>query len=435
MQHAMQHAMPHTVQPTPQAACSHLMAYAVIQRAWHGLSGFCTAIVLMAWLAGLSAAQAHQSSTAYLNIQPAAEGGVAQYRLAIRDLAVLVPLDANQDRIIRWGEIQAQQPAIVTLLKQAMHWQAANRTCGMNALQQPFAIEQIAGMAYLVMYLSIDCGQQPFDQLDYQVLAGIDKDHRLIISLNPNGANSNGANPNGANPNATAAQNPAPKARTWLISSGRVALRAENTSPRTTVKTYLSEGIHHLLTGYDHLLFLFCLLVTTVYYRADKQWLPVQSARTAMRHTLYIATAFTVAHSITLTLAVLKIVILPAQWVESIIAFSIALAALHNLFPVFGAQQIRIAFLFGLVHGFGFASVLSELPLDNWSRGLALLSFNLGIELGQIGCVLLFFPLALVLRHTMFYRAIVFQAGSALACLLALIWMIQRMLGFGWIAG
>ncbi len=401
-----------------------LTAYAITQRLGHGLRsmGLCLLAILL--LSIISTVQAHQSSTAYLTIRTVTDGSrtLAQYRLAIRDLAVLVPVDANQDRQISWGEIQAQQPAIEALLKQDIRWQAATPTqaCIMNALQQPSAIEQIAGIAYLVMYLSIDCAGQPLAQLDYQVLAGIDSGHRLIISLNANDTSRNKAQ-------ATS--------RTWLIASGSTPLLANTTSKLMTAKTYLGEGIHHLLTGYDHLLFLFCLLVTAVYCRQDEQWIPVQSARTAMRHTLYIATAFTVAHSITLTLAVLKIVILPAQWIESIIAFSIALAALNNLFPVFGAQQIRIAFLFGLVHGFGFANVLSDLPLDNWSRGLALLSFNMGIELGQIGCILLFFPLALVLRRTVFYREIIFQAGSGLACLLAFIWMTQRMLGYNWIAG
>lgn len=408
----------------PRTGRNTLTAYAISQRLAHGLRSMGLGLVTILLLSYVSTVQAHQSSTAYLTIHPAVDGSntLAQYRLAIRDLVVLVPVDANQDRQISWGEIQAQQPAIVALLKQDLHWQAVPSTqaCGMNALQQPLAIEQIAGMTYLVMYLSIDCAGQPLAQLDYQVLAGIDSGHRLIISLNANDTPGNNAQ-------ATS--------RTWLIASGGTPLLANNTSKLTTAKTYLGEGIHHLLTGYDHLLFLFCLLVTAVYCRQDKQWMPVQSARTAMRHTLYIATAFTVAHSITLTLAVLKIIILPAQWIESIIAFSIALAAFNNLFPVFGAQQIRIAFLFGLVHGFGFANVLSELPLDHWSRGLALLSFNLGIELGQIGCILLFFPLALVLRRTVFYREIIFQAGSGLACLLAFIWMTQRMLGYNWIAG
>lgn len=421
------------------------------------LLNFLIRLLLIFLFLGWSSAHAHQSSTAYLQIQTQSNnddknlGGQlnAQYRLAIRDLAVLTPLDANEDLAISWGEIKAQQSAITQLLQRNVIWQAGNNQCAMNPLQQPFAMDKVAGVAYLVMYLAVDCADQQVTSLNYQMLAKIDNSHRLIISLSNGVSNSSDSNSsdssqsNGDN-NASIDQKTAENSqgltestngRTWLVASGTTELMQADSSRFNTIKTYLQEGIHHLLVGFDHLLFLFCLLVTAVYTRQNKQWVPVDSARTAIRHTFYIATAFTVAHSITLTLAVLNIVSLPARWIESIIAFSIALAALNNLKPIFGAQQIKIAFLFGLVHGFGFANVLSELPLDSWSRGLALLSFNVGIEIGQLVCILIFFPLALLLRHSLFYRKIIFQAGSVLACILALIWMTQRILDLNWIPG
>ena len=390
--------------------------------------------VLIILTFGGTSAYAHQSSTAYLQIETQANNQESQltgeYRLAIRDLAVLVPLDGNDDLKISWGEVKAQQPAIVQLLQRNLIWQASGKQCVVNPLQQPLAMDQVAGIAYLVMYLAVDCNDSPATSLNYQMLANIDSSHRLIISLNNTSLNNTNDNSLLDTNDSNVAQG-----RTWLVASGTTELMQADASRFNTIKTYLQEGIHHLLSGYDHLLFLFCLLVTAVYSRQNKQWIPVDSARTAIRHTLYIATAFTIAHSITLSLAVLNIVNLPARWIESIIAFSIALAALNNLMPIFGAQQIRIAFLFGLVHGFGFANVLSELPLDNWSRGLALFSFNVGIELGQISCILIFFPVALLLRGSLFYRRIIFQTGSGLACILALIWMTQRILGLNWIPG
>ena len=412
------------------------------------LLNFLLSLVFVSLTFGCASAYAHQSSTAYLQIEtplnPANTNNQAtpnnnqlsaQYRLAIRDLAVLVPLDANDDLKISWGEVKAQQTAIIQLLQRNLIWQASGKQCAVNPLQQPIAMDQVAGIAYLVMYLAVDCNDSPATSLNYQMLANIDSSHRLIISLNNTSLNS--ASLNNASANSIIDQNKSNSAqgRTWLVSSGITELMQADASRFNTIKTYLQEGIHHLLSGYDHLLFLFCLLVTAVYSRQNKQWVPVASARTAIRHTLYIATAFTIAHSITLSLAVLNIVNLPARWIESIIAFSIALAALNNLMPIFGAQQVRIAFLFGLVHGFGFANVLSELPLDSWSRGLALFSFNVGIELGQISCILIFFPLALLLRGSLFYRRIIFQTGSGLACILALIWMTQRILGLNWIPG
>lgn len=412
------------------------------------LLNFLLSLVVVSLTFGGTSAYAHQSSTAYLQIETQLDSAntndqvtsnnnrlSTQYRLAIRDLAVLVPLDANDDLKISWGEVKAQQTAIIQVLQRNLIWQASGKQCAVNPLQQPLAMDQVAGIAYLVMYLAVDCNDSPATSLNYQMLANIDSSHRLIISLNNTSLDS--ATLNSASGNSIIDQNKsnAVQGRTWLVASGTTELLQADASRFNTIKTYLQEGIHHLLSGYDHLLFLFCLLVTAVYSRQNKQWIPVDSARTAIRHTLYIATAFTIAHSITLSLAVLNIVNLPARWIESIIAFSIALAALNNLMPIFGAQQIRIAFIFGLVHGFGFANVLSELPLDNWSRGLALLSFNVGIELGQISCILIFFPFALLLRGSLFYRRIIFQTGSGLACILALIWMTQRILGLNWIPG
>jgi hypothetical protein len=161
----------------------------------------------------------------------------------------------------------------------------------------------------------------------------------------------------------------------------------------------------------------------------------VSHAGTAIKQTFYIATAFTLAHSITLSLAALHIVAIPARIIESIIAFSIALAALNNLIPLFGKRQVLIAFVFGLVHGFGFANVLSSLPLEASARVMALLSFNVGIELGQLACIMLFMPLALLLRRQAFYRVWMLQGGSIIAGILALLWMIQRIFDLNLIPG
>lgn len=363
-------------------------------------------------------ATAHQSSTAYLAIhtQPEDHLVTAQYRLAIRDLALLVPLDADNNQQVTWGEIKQQQSNIVQLLNQDLQWRSTQQPCLMNSMQQPFAIDHIAGTSYLVAYLAIDCAEQPLTTLNYQVLTAVDDSHRVIMSM------SDTTQPD--------------KSRTWVVGSGSIQLHQQTEQGwLETFSTYLTEGTHHILTGYDHLLFLFCLLLPAVYTRQHKQWIPVSSAGTAIRHTLYIATAFTLAHSITLCLAALNIVSLPSRWIESVIAFSIALAALNNLVPIFGNKHIRVAFIFGLVHGFGFANVLSDLPIDSTAKTVALFSYNLGIELGQLACILLFLPIALLLRHQLFYRRVLFQGGSIVACILALLWMTQRLFGLNWIAG
>lgn len=370
-------------------------------------------------LSGLNRAQAHQFSTAYLAITTHDQSPIAtaEYRLAVRDLALLVPVAVDQKQQITWGAIKAQNPAITALLAQGLQWKTGESSCTLNSQREPIAIDHVAGLSYIVAYLSIDCGKSKVTALDYRILSHIDSGHRLIISLGD-------------------ADKPEAPSRTWLIAPSVTELGNISSDLGQTFRTYVQEGIHHILTGYDHLLFLLCLLLPAVYNRVNNQWIPVKSTATAVRHTLYIATAFTLAHSITLTVAALNIISLPSRLVESAIALSIAIAALNNIFPsILGARQIRIAFCFGLIHGFGFASGLSDLPLHTGARLMALFSFNFGIELGQITCILIFFPIALALRPRVFYRQIMFKGGSIVACALALLWMTQRMLDLNWIPG
>ena len=139
-----------------------------------------------------------------------------------------------------------------------------------------------------------------------------------------------------------------------------------------------------------------------------------------------VVTSFTVAHSITLSLAALSVISLPSRLVESTIALSVVLAALNNLKPVVAERRWAVAFVFGLVHGFGFASVLADLGLPQGALLLALVGFNLGVEAGQLAIVGVFLPLAYWLRHTWFYRRLTLVAGSLAIASLALIWLIER---------
>ena len=150
---------------------------------------------------------------------------------------------------------------------------------------------------------------------------------------------------------------------------------------------------------------------------------------------LKIVTAFTLAHSITLSLAALGIVSLPSRLVESAIALSVVLAALNNIWPVVYEKRWVIAFCFGLVHGFGFASVLADLGLPQESLLIALVAFNLGVELGQLAIVGVFLPAAYTLRATGLYRRLVFVQGSAAIALIAMLWLTQRALNVQLIGG
>jgi hypothetical protein len=190
--------------------------------------------------------------------------------------------------------------------------------------------------------------------------------------------------------------------------------------------------VWHIWVGFDHILFLLSLLLPAVLLWRPaplRQWAPQPQFRAAFTDVLKIVSAFTVAHSITLSLATLGLVALPSRWVESSIAVSVVLAALNNVFPLFHGRRWAVAFGFGLIHGFGFASVLADLGLPRNILALALVGFNLGVEAGQLAIVAVFLPLAFVLRRSRFYRWGVFEAGSVAIAVVATGWFIDRAFG------
>jgi hypothetical protein len=188
----------------------------------------------------------------------------------------------------------------------------------------------------------------------------------------------------------------------------------------------MHEGIWHIWLGFDHILFLLSLLLPAVLIRRDRNWQPGGSFHAAFIEVAKVVTAFTLAHSITLSLAALGVVSLPSRWVESAIALSVVLAALNNLLPLVANGRWIAAFAFGLLHGFGFAGALKDLGLPTGSLALSLAGFNIGVELGQLAIVALFLPLAYALRATWGYRRLLLAGGSAAIAAVAAIWFAER---------
>ncbi|WP_430509923.1 HupE/UreJ family protein [Gottfriedia solisilvae] len=175
--------------------------------------------------------------------------------------------------------------------------------------------------------------------------------------------------------------------------------------------SFFKLGMLHILTGYDHLLFLFALLLS----------------RQSLKQFIGTITAFTIAHSITLTLAVFGIVDLPSKFVESVIALSICYVAIENIFKEKINYRWAITFIFGLIHGMGFASILKEMELPKSNLAVALLNFNLGIEFIQLCIALLIVPILLKLQALTKYQKYV-KIGSFFIFILGLIWLVQRLM-------
>ncbi len=185
-------------------------------------------------------------------------------------------------------------------------------------------------------------------------------------------------------------------------------------------------GVNHIRTGPDHILFVLVLLLPSVLV-FRQMWLPADRFVTALWRVMKVVTMFTVAHSITFSLAGLGILPLPSpRIIESIIALSIAAAAMYNIRPIVPNREWVISFTFGLFHGMGFASLVSGLDVSRGTQMMSLLGRNVGIEIGQTVVVLMLFPALYLLRRTRIYQPL-FVGISVVLTGVALLWTIERL--------
>ncbi|HEU4844382.1 MAG TPA: HupE/UreJ family protein [Burkholderiaceae bacterium] len=345
-------------------------------------------------------AQAHKPSDSYLTLQVDGDRIDGQWDIALRDLDYAIGLDADGDGRLTWDEIHARQPAIAAYALARLELATQRGACAASVTSQ--LIERHTDGAYSVLRLRARC-PQPVDVLtiDYRLFAELDPQHKGLLRLVRDGHTSSAI---------------------FGLDHARQALAPATPNRLNQFVQYLRHGVWHIWIGYDHILFLLSLLLPAV---MAERGAPAASLRMAFIDVLQVVSAFTLAHTLTLTLASLALLSPPARWVESAIAASVVLAALNNLVPLFRGRRPWAAFGFGLIHGFGFASVLTELGLARNALLLSLFGFNLGVEVGQLAIVALFLPLAFLLRQTVFYRRLL-TSGSALIALVATVWLLER---------
>ena len=360
------------------------------------------ATLLLLGLAFAPCATAHKASDSYLALTRTSAGWEGRWDIALRDLDYALELDANADGAITWGELRAAEPAVVAYAFSRLAATAAGAKCAPAPVG--LKVDRHSDGAYAVLGFTLACTASPL-VVDYTLLFDLDPTHRGLLRGEQYGAT-----------------------QTAVFSPDRTRIEVGATGRLATLRQYWNEGVWHIWLGFDHILFLLALLLPAVLAREDGRWRQVASFRAALLDVAAVVTAFTVAHSLTLTLAVLGIVSVPSRLVESVIAATVLAAALNNLFPVVSRRRAAVAFVLGLVHGLGFANVLVDLGLPRDALATALFAFNLGVETGQLAIVSAFLPIAYALRSGWFYRRIALQAGSAVVALVAAVWLVERSL-------
>ena len=369
---------------------------------------FWVAIVLGA---ATQTARAHTQSSAFLTLNDSASSLNGEWHLNLRDLNDAVGLDVNDDGVITWSELLSSKAAVTAYAFARLHLQGDGKNGELRLTD--FLVDNHSDGAYAVVRFEVDGLSAPARlQVDYNAFFDLDSKHRGLLRLEHGGQ--------------TQLAVFGPETRTQTFDLGF-------TARKTAFFTFVKEGVWHIWSGYDHILFLLALLLPGVLRWNDGVWQPVPAARPAFVNVFKIVTAFTVAHSITLSLAALGLVHLPSRLVESAIAASVVLAAFNNLVPFFADRGWMVAFGFGLLHGFGFANALRDLGLQHGQLAATLFGFNLGVELGQLAIVAVFLPLAFSLRRLLFYQRFVLRLGSAVIVVVASTWLAERVFNFKWL--
>ncbi|RLB49667.1 MAG: hypothetical protein DRJ42_20515 [Deltaproteobacteria bacterium] len=343
-----------------------------------------------------SAAQAHLGSTKYLDVELGPGGATALVAVEAVDASMELGL-GEEVREAEAAALRARSAEVRRWISEGVRLSGAGGPCGVDA--GPVTAVTRDERAYLEVTLSFTCpGGGPYTLRDDTIFAD-DPQHEAFVRVLSSG-----------------------ETDARILRRGRQ--EAAIGSPPSSAELaglYFTEGAIHLVTGYDHVLFLLSLMLAAGLVAAR------DGRRKALADIALLVTAFTLGHSVTLAAAALEWVVLPSRLVESAIALSIvAVAGLNIVAPAARRPMPYLAVGFGLVHGFGFSAVLAEQGLPGSQRVLALVAFNVGIEVAQLAFVAAFMVPLGALAKWEGYERVVVRGGSGVIAVIAGYWFVTR---------
>jgi len=366
-----------------------------LQRALAGL------LAALAIFGATKAAEAHKPSDAYLVLAAKGDGARGHLDVALRDLHDTLDLDRDGAGQITGAEVDEAFPRVEKYLAEHLALRGGANKCILHFSQN--GIVPHSDGPYLRVEIDAACTGSVTD-VDYSLFFRRDPQHHGLLDAG-----------DGAK---------------IFTNEVRTLPLAANMAPGFLAM--VRDGIFHIWTGADHLLFLVTLLLPAVLFKgrktADEPHEP-ETLRATFAGILKTVTAFTVAHSLTLAAGALGLPTPASMLVESAIAASIVLAALDNVRPLFTGRRWVVAFGLGLLHGFGFSGVLRDLGLRGPPLLKALLAFNGGVEIGQVAVLAVVVPLLFSLRRFRWYERRAVPIASLVVAMIAAVWIVERVTG------
>jgi hypothetical protein len=365
-------------------------------------------VVLVFFILFSTQSVSHELSSGYLTLNQQ-EAGVFQGELLLKpeDIGQAANLDTNNDGVLLWGEVLENQQNAAVYIANALQIKQGSGKCRVSAA--PPTSRSISAESLVVYPLSVNCQVSNNEDsreisISYEGIFEISPTHKLLTTVNTQD-----------------------ETLTSVISEDKriLTLSPKALSTASQFLEMIYQGIWHIFIGLDHILFLVATLLTVNLARNERTWKKEGKKRDIVKNTVILVSAFTLAHSITLTATALNLITLDSRWVELGIAISVMLTALNNIFPI----VFRLGFLtfgFGLLHGMGFASVFAELNAQSNSLVMSVAAFNIGVEVGQLAIVSLLLPLLVLVRNWPVYAKTIMPFASSVIAIIALNWTLQR---------
>jgi hypothetical protein len=362
-----------------------------------------------------SVVNAHELSSGYLTLSAGEENTYSgELLLKPDDIGQVAGLDTNGNGALTWGEIHQNQPLLQSYIAKVLSIKVDDTPCKIS-LSMP-NIRSVSGDSYLVSPIQVMCESAGTLGIHYDGIFEHSPTHKLLVNVNLAGQSGVSSQSSTEKTSVTSVLD---------FDNRSVTYDAVTTSLTALFISLVYEGVWHIFIGIDHILFLVATLLTVNLVREHKQWQKEPSTSRILKHTVILVSAFTLAHSITLTATALNFIALDSRLVELGIAISVLLTALNNIYPLIVRLGI-ITFAFGLLHGMGFASVFADLNAQSNNLVLSVAAFNIGVEVGQLAIVAVLLPLLLWLRHYTFYAKTLMPLLSSVIAIIAINWTIQR---------
>jgi hypothetical protein len=363
------------------------------------------ALLIALGVTGGAPAFAHSTSTSFISLDVPQDSAPVPLRwdLSVHDIVWTVFVDRDFDGQVTWGELQAATPTIESAVLHEITVERGGVPCKMA--MRDLALAERVEQHYVSIALEARCPSAGALAVGGTLFMTADASQRVLVSAH---------RADGLLTGVISASSPR-----WTEPLRQSAWRS--------FARFVGEGVWHVAIGYDHIAFVLLLLLPSVLKSVDGKWRGATGLAQVTRDIVTIITAFTVAHSTTLALAVTGLVKLPTQPIEVAIAASIAFAGAINLLPKLSSGRLPLAFGFGFVHGFGFANALREIDAEGTALLPLLAGFNIGVEVAQLAIVALVLPLIYTLRQRRWYAEGVLPLGSCALGAAGLVWLVQRL--------